>query len=41
VILTGMTHSHAARLESFRLGALAMQDLTRVQPAKAGDKIMA
>lgn len=25
VILTGMTHSHAARLESFRLGALAMK----------------
>ena len=27
VILTGMTHSHAARLDSFRRGALAMQDL--------------
>ncbi|MCW1919431.1 LLM class flavin-dependent oxidoreductase [Rhodobacter sp. KR11] len=35
VILTGMTHSHAARLDSFRIGAEAMQALGAIPFAQA------
>jgi len=35
VILTGMIHSHQARLHSFRLAAAAMRDLAGAEPALA------